>query len=84
MKVKTELPDDYIQEVIWQGARAREEEGSQQDGTTDDVPAEVCVVIGVRNQQTLGEHLSTGSGGAGGTRAAECWRDRLGSLPLPG
>lgn len=57
VKVKTEVPDDYIQEVIWQG-EAKEENAGGQDGTGD-VPAEICVVIGgVRNQQTLGECLS--------------------------
>lgn len=55
VKVKTEVPDDYIQEVIWQG-EAKEENAGGQDGTGD-VPAEICVVIGgVRNQQTLGSY----------------------------
>lgn len=55
VKVKTELPDDYIQEVIWQGEAKEEKKGVSKDGTGD-VPAEICVVIGgVRNQQTLGE-----------------------------
>uniref|UniRef100_A0A8C2NS67 C2H2-type domain-containing protein n=1 Tax=Capra hircus TaxID=9925 RepID=A0A8C2NS67_CAPHI len=63
VKVKTELPDDYIQEVIWQGEAKEEKKAVSKDGTAGDVPAEICVVIGgVRNQQTLGEHLSTGSG----------------------
>lgn len=54
VKVKTEVPDDYIQEVIWQGEN-EEEKAAGKDGTGD-VPAEICVVIGgVRNQQTLGE-----------------------------
>lgn len=54
VKVKTEVPDDYIQEFIWQG-EAKEEKAGGKDGTGD-VPAEICVVIGgVRNQQTLGE-----------------------------
>lgn len=55
VKVKTELPDDYIQEVIWQGEAKEEKKAVGKDGTGD-VPAEICVVIGgVRNQQTLGE-----------------------------
>lgn len=55
VKVKTELPDDYIQEVIWQGEAKEEKAAVSKDGTGD-VPAEICVVIGgVRNQQTLGE-----------------------------
>ena len=71
VKVKTELPDDYIQEVIWQGEAKEEKKAVSKDGTAGDVPAEICVVIGgVRNQQTLGEHLSTGSGrGRGRGRA---------------
>ncbi|XP_047556275.1 zinc finger protein 618 isoform X16 [Lutra lutra] len=53
VKVKTELPDDYIQEVIWQGEAKEEKKAVSKDGTGD-VPAEICVVIGgVRNQQTL-------------------------------
>ncbi|XP_058999334.1 zinc finger protein 618 isoform X17 [Mustela lutreola] len=53
VKVKTELPDDYIQEVIWQGEAKEEKKAVGKDGTGD-VPAEICVVIGgVRNQQTL-------------------------------
>ncbi|NP_082602.1 zinc finger protein 618 isoform b [Mus musculus] len=55
VKVKTEVPDDYIQEVIWQG-EAKEEKAGGKD-STGDVPAEICVVIGgVRNQQTLGSY----------------------------
>lgn len=58
VKVKTELPDDYIQEVIWQGEAKEEKKAAGKDGAGD-VPAEICVVIGgVRNQQTLGECLS--------------------------
>ncbi|ELK26642.1 Zinc finger protein 618 [Myotis davidii] len=54
VKVKTEVPDDYIQEVIWQGEAKEESKAVSKDGTGD-VPAEICVVIGgVRNQQTLG------------------------------
>lgn len=60
VKVKTELPDDYIQEVIWQGEAKEENKAVNKDGTGD-VPAEICVVIGgVRNQQTLGEWPSGG------------------------
>nr|XP_044999890.1 zinc finger protein 618 isoform X8 [Jaculus jaculus] len=56
VKVKTELPDDYIQEVIWQGEAKEEKKAAGKDGTGD-VPAEICVVIGgVRNQQTLGSY----------------------------
>ncbi|XP_070450983.1 zinc finger protein 618 isoform X36 [Equus przewalskii] len=56
VKVKTELPDDYIQEVIWQGEAKEEKKAVSKDGTGD-VPAEICVVIGgVRNQQTLGSY----------------------------
>uniref|UniRef100_A0A2K5MCY4 Zinc finger protein 618 n=1 Tax=Cercocebus atys TaxID=9531 RepID=A0A2K5MCY4_CERAT len=56
VKVKTELPDDYIQEVIWQGEAKEEKKAVGKDGTSD-VPAEICVVIGgVRNQQTLGSY----------------------------
>ncbi|XP_064147645.1 zinc finger protein 618 isoform X15 [Loxodonta africana] len=56
VKVKTELPDDYIQEVIWQGEAKEDKKAVSKDGTGD-VPAEICVVIGgVRNQQTLGSY----------------------------
>ncbi|XP_035877999.1 zinc finger protein 618 isoform X10 [Phyllostomus discolor] len=56
VKVKTEVPDDYIQEVIWQGEPKEEKKAVSKDGTGD-VPAEICVVIGgVRNQQTLGSY----------------------------
>uniref|UniRef100_A0A667HH62 Zinc finger protein 618 n=1 Tax=Lynx canadensis TaxID=61383 RepID=A0A667HH62_LYNCA len=56
VKVKTELPDDYIQEVIWQGEAKEEKKVVSKDGPGD-VPAEICVVIGgVRNQQTLGSY----------------------------
>lgn len=56
VKVKTEVPDDYIQEVIWQGEAKEESKAASKDGTGD-VPAEICVVIGgVRNQQTLGSY----------------------------
>ncbi|XP_076998641.1 zinc finger protein 618 isoform X3 [Tamandua tetradactyla] len=56
VKVKTELPDDYIQEVIWQGEAKEDKEVVSKDGPGD-VPAEICVVIGgVRNQQTLGSY----------------------------
>ncbi|XP_039722789.1 zinc finger protein 618 isoform X23 [Pteropus medius] len=56
VKVKTEVPDDYIQEVIWQGEAKEEKKAVSKDGTGE-VPAEICVVIGgVRNQQTLGSY----------------------------
>ncbi|KAH0510721.1 Zinc finger protein 618 [Microtus ochrogaster] len=56
VKVKTELADDYIQEVIWQGEAKEEKKAAGKDGAGD-VPAEICVVIGgVRNQQTLGSY----------------------------
>ncbi|KAM7143992.1 zinc finger protein 618 isoform 8-T9 [Macrochelys suwanniensis] len=52
VKVKTEIPDDYIQEVIWQDD-TKDSKKNIKDGPGD-VPAEICVVIGgVRNQQTL-------------------------------
>nr|XP_025044852.1 zinc finger protein 618 isoform X23 [Pelodiscus sinensis] len=55
VKVKTEVPDDYIQEVIWQDD-TKDSKKNVKDGTGD-VPAEICVVIGgVRNQQTLGSY----------------------------
>ncbi|XP_042335000.1 zinc finger protein 618 isoform X3 [Sceloporus undulatus] len=55
VKVKTEVPDDYIQEVIWQDD-AKDSKKSLKDGAGE-VPAEICVVIGgVRNQQTLGSY----------------------------
>lgn len=54
VKVKTEVPDDYIEEVIWQDD-TKDSKKNIKDGPGD-VPAEICVVIGgVRNQQTLGE-----------------------------
>ncbi|XP_074871877.1 zinc finger protein 618 isoform X6 [Carettochelys insculpta] len=55
VKVKTEVPDDYIQEVIWQDDTKDSKKNIK--GGTGDVPAEICVVIGgVRNQQTLGSY----------------------------
>ncbi|KAJ6652059.1 hypothetical protein lerEdw1_015262 [Lerista edwardsae] len=55
VKVKTEIPDDFIQEVIWQDD-PKEGKKSLKDGVGE-VPAEICVVIGgVRNQQTLGSY----------------------------
>ncbi|XP_065428103.1 zinc finger protein 618 isoform X13 [Chrysemys picta bellii] len=55
VKVKTEIPDDYIQEVIWQDD-TKDSKKNIKDGPGD-VPAEICVVIGgVRNQQTLGSY----------------------------
>lgn len=54
VKVKTEVPDDYIEEVIWQDD-TKDSKKNIKDGSGD-VPAEICVVIGgVRNQQTLGK-----------------------------
>ncbi|XP_066466931.1 zinc finger protein 618 isoform X3 [Tiliqua scincoides] len=55
VKVKTEIPDDFIQEVIWQDD-PKESKKNMKDGVGE-VPAEICVVIGgVRNQQTLGSY----------------------------
>ncbi|XP_050836743.1 zinc finger protein 618 isoform X16 [Serinus canaria] len=55
VKVKTEVPDDYIEEVIWQDD-TKDSKKNIKDGPGD-VPAEICVVIGgVRNQQTLGSY----------------------------
>ncbi|XP_065709850.1 zinc finger protein 618 isoform X6 [Patagioenas fasciata] len=61
VKVKTEVPDDYIEEVIWQDD-TKDSKKNIKDGPGD-VPAEICVVIGgVRNQQTLdGKALERGS-----------------------
>lgn len=57
VKVKTEVPDDYIEEVIWQDDT--KDSKKIKDGPGD-VPAEICVVIGgVRNQQTLGKARGT-------------------------
>ncbi|XP_034292224.1 zinc finger protein 618 isoform X14 [Pantherophis guttatus] len=54
VKVKTEVPDDYIQEVVWQDDP---KEPKKKGGGVAEVPAEICVVIGgVRNQQTLGSY----------------------------
>ncbi|XP_063172438.1 zinc finger protein 618 isoform X11 [Candoia aspera] len=56
VKVKTEVPDDYIQEVIWQDD-PKEPKKNLKGGGVAEVPAEICVVIGgVRNQQTLGSY----------------------------
>ncbi|XP_053421025.1 zinc finger protein 618 isoform X14 [Nycticebus coucang] len=69
VKVKTELPDDYIQEVIWQGEAKEEKKAVGKDGTGD-VPAEICVVIGgVRNQQTLDGKAPEGSPHGGSVRS---------------
>ncbi|XP_031510300.1 zinc finger protein 618 isoform X25 [Papio anubis] len=69
VKVKTELPDDYIQEVIWQGEAKEEKKAVGKDGTSD-VPAEICVVIGgVRNQQTLDGKAPEGSPHGGSVRS---------------
>ncbi|KAM7087753.1 zinc finger protein 618 isoform 36-T36 [Ciconia maguari] len=61
VKVKTEVPDDYIEEVIWQDD-TKDSKKNIKDGPGD-VPAEICVVIGgVRNQQTLdGKAVERGS-----------------------
>uniref|UniRef100_A0A8C3UUL0 Zinc finger protein 618 n=1 Tax=Catharus ustulatus TaxID=91951 RepID=A0A8C3UUL0_CATUS len=61
VKVKTEVPDDYIEEVIWQDD-TKDSKKNIKDGSGD-VPAEICVVIGgVRNQQTLdGKAVERGS-----------------------
>ncbi|XP_039200794.1 zinc finger protein 618 isoform X5 [Crotalus tigris] len=54
VKVKTEVPDDYIQQVVWQDDP---KEPKKKGGGVAEVPAEICVVIGgVRNQQTLGSY----------------------------
>ncbi|XP_061460544.1 zinc finger protein 618 isoform X4 [Rhineura floridana] len=59
VKVKTEIPDDYIEEVIWQDD-TKEPKKNVKDGGSgggSGAPAEICVVIGgVRNQQTLGSY----------------------------
>ncbi|XP_073907313.1 zinc finger protein 618 isoform X19 [Castor canadensis] len=69
VKVKTELPDDYIQEVIWQGEAKEEKKAVSKDGTGD-VPAEICVVIGgVRNQQTLDGKAPEGNPHGGSVRS---------------
>ncbi|XP_060107498.1 zinc finger protein 618 isoform X10 [Heteronotia binoei] len=54
VKVKTEVPDEYVQEVAWQDD-AKDSKKNLKD-ESGEVPAEICVVIGgVRNQQTLGK-----------------------------
>lgn len=54
VKVKTEVPDEYVQDVAWQDG-AKDSKKSLKD-EAGEVPAEICVVIGgVRNQQTLGK-----------------------------
>uniref|UniRef100_A0A8C6YIE1 Zinc finger protein 618 n=1 Tax=Naja naja TaxID=35670 RepID=A0A8C6YIE1_NAJNA len=54
VKVKTEVPDDYVQEMVWQDDP---KEPKKKGGGVAEVPAEICVVIGgVRNQQTLGSY----------------------------
>lgn len=85
VKVKTELPDDYIQEVIWQGEAKEEKKAVSKDGTGD-VPAEICVVIGgVRNQQTLGEcpseRVGAGTRAGRGAKACSPWLRELPWLP---
>ncbi|XP_073170257.1 zinc finger protein 618 isoform X9 [Lepidochelys kempii] len=65
VKVKTEIPDDYIQEVIWQDD-TKDSKKNVKDGPGD-VPAEICVVIGgVRNQQTLDTEAASGEGASQG------------------
>ncbi|XP_060107499.1 zinc finger protein 618 isoform X11 [Heteronotia binoei] len=55
VKVKTEVPDEYVQEVAWQDD-AKDSKKNLKD-ESGEVPAEICVVIGgVRNQQTLGSY----------------------------
>lgn len=82
VKVKTEVPDDYIEEVIWQDD-TKDSKKSMKDGPGD-VPAEICVVIGgVRNQQTLGEapspqgHHPLRALGTGGGSAQLCLDTQL-------
>ncbi|XP_048368187.1 zinc finger protein 618 isoform X6 [Sphaerodactylus townsendi] len=54
VKVKTEVPDEYVQEVVWQDD-AKDSKKNLKD-EAGEVPAEICVVIGgARNQQTLGK-----------------------------
>ncbi|XP_032303948.1 zinc finger protein 618 isoform X8 [Coturnix japonica] len=65
VKVKTEVPDDYIEEVIWQDD-TKDSKKNVKDGPGD-VPAEICVVIGgVRNQQTLDTEAASGEGASQG------------------
>ncbi|NWW75095.1 ZN618 protein, partial [Climacteris rufus] len=74
VKVKTEVPDDYIEEVIWQDD-TKDSKKNIKDGPGD-VPAEICVVIGgVRNQQTLdGKAEERGSPvGYAGNRYSGTW-----------
>uniref|UniRef100_A0A8C8VR63 Zinc finger protein 618 n=1 Tax=Pelusios castaneus TaxID=367368 RepID=A0A8C8VR63_9SAUR len=67
VKVKTEIPDDYIQEVIWPDD-TKDSKKNIKDGPAD-VPAEICVVIGgVRNQQTLDGKAAERSSPVGNTR----------------
>ncbi|XP_048368190.1 zinc finger protein 618 isoform X9 [Sphaerodactylus townsendi] len=55
VKVKTEVPDEYVQEVVWQDD-AKDSKKNLKD-EAGEVPAEICVVIGgARNQQTLGSY----------------------------
>lgn len=83
VKVKTEVPDDYIQEVIWQGEAKEEKKAVGKDGTSE-VPAEICVVIGgVRNQQTLGERAPVREG-RGWARAQSPGKKRPGCQFLSG
>nr|XP_006005868.1 PREDICTED: zinc finger protein 618 isoform X2 [Latimeria chalumnae] len=54
VQVKTEVSDEYIQEVIWQD-EGKDSKNTAKDGSSE--PAEICVVIGgSRAQQTLGSY----------------------------
>lgn len=78
VKVKTEVPDDYIEEVIWQDD-TKDSKKNIKDGPGD-VPAEICVVIGgVRNQQTLGKLRVTHQEWVRVGRGAKLWRAVPGS-----
>lgn len=79
VKVKTEVPDDYVQEVIWQDDTKDSKQKLKDE--VGGVPAEICVVIGgVRNQQTLGKlgrwsigfTFSFEGGGMGALRRGAC------------
>ncbi|NXX49209.1 ZN618 protein, partial [Tricholaema leucomelas] len=88
VKVKTEVPDDYIEEVIWQDD-TKDSKKNIKDGQGD-VPAEICVVIGgVRNQQTLdGRAVECGSpvgyagNGYSGSCGCFCWLQVVTSASL--
>lgn len=86
VKVKTEVPDDYIEEVIWQDD-TKDSKKNIKDGPGD-VPAEICVVIGgVRNQQTLGKLWDNAPHQSvpwvpGVQRGTKLWRAVAGSMAL--